>query len=267
MESIPIAATALPFAGEAETGISVGASCGRAPPSRSRDAPTTMGCSVRQGEGEPKALTHGSFREETRYLLSSESVHIRTQSPPHPFSALPTMGPRCRLARGVSENGDLRRSTTRRACTRTGDGGGGAGVARCPPSFGRGRAVARRAHRKRRTGSEGRAQRRRRQRLHAEARRGSDARGRARVSLEIVAEVDGQRQAQRSGRSSISPDLEAFGDGRLARGTHAREGVRHERRVAGASIEAETSRDRSSRRRPGPRLAREVVGGRHPGSS
>jgi len=38
----------------------------------------------------------------------------------------------------------------------------------------------------------------------------------------IVAEVDRQCQAQRSGRSSISPDLEAFRDGRLA-GGHTRE--------------------------------------------
>jgi len=41
--------------------------------------------------------------------------------------------------------------------------------------------------------------------------------------VDVVAEVDGQWPAQRSGRTSISPDLEAFRDGRLARGSNVRE--------------------------------------------
>jgi hypothetical protein len=40
--------------------------------------------------------------------------------------------------------------------------------------------------------------------------------------MDVVAEVDGQWPAQRSGRTSISPDLEAFRDGRLARSSNVR---------------------------------------------
>jgi len=96
--------------------------------------------------------------------------------------------------------------------------------------------------------------------------RGSDARGRARASFDVVAEVDRQWPAQRSGRTSISPDLEAFRDGRLARRSNVR-------KYAAAGEETLAP---SSKRKPhvtvlergcDPRMAREVVGGRHPGSS
>lgn len=94
----------------------------------------------------------------------------------------------------------------------------GCGVARCPPSFERGRAIARRARRKMRAESGG-------ERIDTgsfkrgppgRGERGSDARGRARASFN-VAEVDRQCPAQRSGRSPSHPIWIAFRDGRLAR--------------------------------------------------
>jgi len=92
------------------------------------------------------------------------------------------------------------------------------GVARCLPFLGRGRAVARRAQRRKRTGSEG-------QRIgtgSTGALRPVRARiGRSRSCsrvVDVVAEVDRRCFGAEKRTLSISPDLEAFRDGRLARG-------------------------------------------------
>jgi len=83
--------------------------------------------------------------------------------------------------------------------------------------------------------------------------------------VDVVAEVDRQWLAQRSGRTSISPDLEAFRDGRLARSSNVR-------KYAAAGEETLAP---SSKRKPhvtvlesgcDPRMARQAGDGRHPGS-
>jgi len=83
--------------------------------------------------------------------------------------------------------------------------------------------------------------------------------------VDVVAEVDRQWPAQRSGRTSISPDLEAFRDGRLARSSNVR-------KYAAAGEETLAP---SSKRKPhvtvlesgcDPRMARQAGDGRHPGS-
>jgi len=83
--------------------------------------------------------------------------------------------------------------------------------------------------------------------------------------VDVVAEVDRQWPAQRSGRTSISPDLEAFRDGRLARSSNVR-------KYAAAGEETLAP---SSKRKPHvtvlesgcePRMARQAGDGRHPGS-
>jgi len=91
-------------------------------------------------------------------------------------------------------------------------------VARCPPSFESGRAIAHRACRETRTESGGQRSGTGSSKRGPPRRgeRGSDARGRARASLN-VAEVDRQWPAQRSGRSPFHPIWIAFRDGRLAR--------------------------------------------------
>jgi len=83
--------------------------------------------------------------------------------------------------------------------------------------------------------------------------------------VDVVAEVDRQWPAQRSGRTSISPDLDAFRDGRLARSSNVR-------KYAAAGEETLAP---SSKRKPhvtvlesgcDPRMARQAGDGRHPGS-
>jgi len=142
-----------------------------------------------------------------------------------------------------------------------------AGVARCPPFLGRGRVVACRAPRKRRTGSGGQRIGTGSSQLRAlPPRRARIGRSRScsRV-VDVVAEVDRQWPAQRSGRTSISPDLDAFRDGRLARSSNVR-------KYAAAGEETLAP---SSKRKPhvtvlesgcDPRMARQAGDGRHPGS-
>jgi len=185
----------------------------------------TMGCSIGYGGGEPPNLPHGSSVKAAGYLRSGQ---IGPNS--HTAIASPILGatvggleapprPRRHEERWPSQLHPLA------VLHRPGDSGEGASVARCPPSLGRERAIAHRARRKTRTEGGGRrvgTDSLRKEESSCRGGRGSDARGRARASFDVVAEVDGQWPAQRSGRTSISPDLEAFRDGRLARRSNVR---------------------------------------------
>jgi hypothetical protein len=62
--------------------------------------------------------------------------------------------------------------------------------------------------------------------------------------VDVVAEVDRQWPAQRSGRTSISPDLEAFRDGRLARSSNVRKYAAAGKETLAPSSQRKTSRDR-----------------------
>lgn len=160
----------------------------------------------------------------TGTFTPGESTHTHTQSLPHPSSAQPTVDSRRRLARGVTRSGGLRSSTLWRSCT---DQGTAAKVrvwlAARPFSEERGLSHTGRVERRtRKAGASASARTLFKRGSSCRGGRGSDARGRARASFDVVAEVDGQWPAQRSGRTSISPDLEAFRDGRLARRSNVR---------------------------------------------
>lgn len=137
-------------------------------------------------------------------------------------------------------------------------------VARCPPSFGRRRAVACRACRKARAGSEGRRSRRRAESPSLRSARGLNARGRARASL-VVAEVDRRWPAQRSGRYPFHPIWRAFGDGRLAHCSNARKCEAVGEETLGPSSQRNLHVT-AHRERADPRRARVVVDRRHSGS-
>jgi len=125
-------------------------------PSEYACRPTTTGCSIRDGGGEPPDTLSRLARERGGVPSTPrESAHVRAQSLPQPSSAQPTVDSGRRLARGAKRSGDLRRSTCRQTCNCPGDGVDGANVARRPPFLERGRANACRARRKKRTGSEG----------------------------------------------------------------------------------------------------------------
>jgi len=62
--------------------------------------------------------------------------------------------------------------------------------------------------------------------------------------VDVVAEVDRQWPAQRSGRTSISPDLEAFRDGRLARSSNVRKYAAAGEETLAPSSQRKRSRDR-----------------------
>lgn len=124
-------------------------------------------------------------------------------------------------------------------------------MARCLPFPRRGGAVARRRRRKGPGGKRRTTQRRGLKMPSRRRGRGLDARGSCSCVVFVVAEVDGQCLAQRSARST-SPDLEACVDGRLSTWPLAKARDRGRRSTAWR-LEAETSRDRTSRSsRPAP---------------
>jgi len=149
------------------------------------------------------------------------SAHTRTSPLPHPSSAQPTMDSMRRLARGATRSGGLRCSTDWQACTVQ----EAASMVRCGslPALPRTREGCRTP----RASKEGRGKRGPTHRhglaLGKRARRSRRARiGRSRSCsrvVDVVAEVDRQWPAQRSGRTPFHPIWTRFGDGRLARGS------------------------------------------------
>jgi len=107
----------------------------------------------RRGTSDALSLT-ARRREGPGTFAPGGSAHARTSTLPRPSSARPTVGSRRRLARGVSRSSVLRRPTSRRLAAAV-SRRRRCGVARCLSSLGRGRAIARRAPREGRTGSEG----------------------------------------------------------------------------------------------------------------
>jgi hypothetical protein len=157
VESILIAATALPFAGEAETGISVGAVMRKGLqtlPSSCR--PDDQGVlDLLRRRGTPNALSRACPRGGTEYLRSWRIGPYYALS--HCFTH-----PRRnrRWNRGIASHAASRRAAAFGAppsgrLVLPGRRCRWCGVARCLLSLGRGRAVACRALRRKRTGSGG----------------------------------------------------------------------------------------------------------------
>lgn len=199
MESILIAATTHPFAGDVETGISVGATCGGRPTLRPHAATTTQGVlDARRRRGTPRPALTACGREGRGTFSPGESAHVRTLSRSHPSSAQPTMDSRRRLARGAPKSRDLRRPIGWRSCTAQ------ATVAKvrvwlAARLSSEGGGLTHAAHVERRA-REARANATARAATpHGPRGRGSDARGGARASWNAVAEVVGQRRCREAG--------------------------------------------------------------------
>jgi len=197
----------------------------------------------RRGTSDALSLT-ARRREGPGTFAPGGSAHARTSTLPRPSSARPTVGSRRRLARGVSRSSVLRRPTSRRLAA-AGRRRRRCGVARCLSSLGRGRAVARRAPREGRTGSGG-------QRTGTGGNTRNTKPARARIGrsrscsrvVVVVAEVVRRCSAQRIGRFSISPDLEAVRGRAPSTGYQVRKHPGRGRRDTGTHGQAETSRDR-----------------------
>jgi len=207
-----------------------------------------------------------SLRKGRGTFAPGESTRVRAQPLPHPSSAQPTVDSRRRLARGVTRSGGLRCSTCRQTCTfREAASMARTWLAARLPSEEGGLSHAERVERRAREAGANAAARL----IQTGSPRPQRARiGRSRSCsrvVDVVAEVDRQWPAQRSGRTSISPDLEAFRDGRLARSSNVR-------KYAAAGEETLAP---SSKRKPhvtvlesgcDPRMARQAGDGRHLGS-
>jgi len=175
----------------------------------------TTGCSVRYGGGEPPDTLSRLVRDRGGVpSLRANRPMFRTQSLPHPSSAQPTVDSRRRLARGVTRSGDLRCPTSRQTCTaretasmvRT-------WLAACSPSEEGGLPQAARLERgarEARANASARAHLGRA--LPSKRARIGRSRSCSRV-VDVVAEVDRQWPAQRSGRSPFHPIWKRSGTG------------------------------------------------------
>jgi hypothetical protein len=205
VKSIRIAATTLPFAGDAETGISIGRRAEGTPTFRSTRRTDDQGCSNRVGGGDLTILPHGLRpRGRRRTFAPIGSAHTRNQA-----IASPTLGATdggCANAAShaaLAKSGDPRRSTSGQPCT-VRSRRRRCGVTRCLLSPGRARAVARRGISQpiaarsegQRGGTGGDAL------LPPRARIG---RSRSCSRVVVVAEVDRQCPAKRSGRPPFHP--------------------------------------------------------------
>jgi len=222
VESILIAATALPFAGDAETGISVGAFVRKViQPSGPTSHRRPRGARPVTEEGNPPYLSRLVREKGGVPSLPSGRPTPRTSPSLPPCSVQPSAESGRRFAGGVTSERWPRRPTYRQACTCSADGGEGAAWLARPPFPGRGEAHAHRARRKTDAESEGRSRG-----TGGNALRPSRSEDRA---LEVMlARRHRSRSRSRETVSdaekwtlSLHPMLKAFRDGRLARGpTH-----------------------------------------------